>query len=113
MKDYSIYLADIIEAMAKIQRYTDGLTFESFAANEMAVDAVNRNLEIVGEAARSIPESIRNSNPQIPWQRMIGLRNMVIHAYFGIDLSIVWEIVRVNIPDTRPLIEAMLKAMED
>ena len=112
MKDYSIYLADIIEAMAKIQRYTDGLTFESFAANEMAVDAVNRNLEIVGEAARSIPESIRNSNPQIPWQRMIGLRNMVIHAYFGIDLSIVWEIVRVNIPDTRPLIEAMLKAME-
>jgi len=113
MKDYSIYLADIIEAMAKIQRYTDGLTFESFAANEMVVDAVNRNLEIIGEAARSIPESIRNSNPQIPWQRMIGLRNMVIHEYFGIDLSIVWEIVRVNIPDTRPLIEAMLKAMED
>ena len=112
MKDYTIYLADIIEAMAKIQRYTDGLTFESFAANEMAVDAVNRNLEIVGEAARSIPESIRNSNPQIPWQRMIGLRNIVIHEYFGIDLSIVWEIARVNIPDTRPLIEAMLKAME-
>ena len=113
MKDYSIYLADIIEAMAKIQRYTDGLTFESFAANEMVVDAVNRNLEIIGEAARSIPESIRNSNSQIPWQRMIGLRNIVIHEYFGIDLNIVWEIVRVNIPETRPLMEAMLKAMED
>jgi len=113
MKDSTIYLSDIIEAMAKIQRYTDGLTFESFAANEMVVDAVNRNLEIIGEAARSIPEGIRNSNPQIPWQRMIGLRNIVVHEYFGIDLNIVWEIVRVNIPETRPLMEAMLKAMED
>ena len=109
MKNHRVFLADIAEAMAKIRRYTEGLDFEDFAANDMVVDAVARNLGVIGEAARNVPDDIKQGHPQVPWSRMIGLRNLVVHEYFGIDLRIVWEIVRVNIPETRPVIEAILE----
>lgn len=84
------------------------MDFEGFAGNEMVVDAVARNLGVIGEAARNVPDDIKQRHPEVPWSRMIGLRNLVVHEYFGIDLGIVWEIVRVNIPETRPMIEEIL-----
>ncbi len=77
--------------------------------SEIVVDAVIRNLEVIGEASRNIPEDIRGEYPDIPWSKMIGLRNIAIHEYFGVDLSIVWEIITRNLPETRPQITAMLK----
>ncbi len=79
----------------------------------MVVDAVVRNLEIIGEAARNIPGDVREQYPVIPWKRMIGLRNIAIHEYFGVDLGIVWEIVVRNLPETRPLIANMLKGLDE
>jgi len=76
---------------------------------DLTVDAVLRNLEIVGEASRNIPPEIRSGYPDIPWGRMMGLRNIVSHEYFGIDLSIIWQIITVNLPETKPLIEKMIQ----
>lgn len=106
-RPYNVFLDDMCEAIDKVGRYIEGLTYETFVSNDMVVDAVIRNLEIIGEAARCIPEHVRNSGPEIPWSKMTGLRNLVAHEYFGVDLSIIWQIASKNIVDTKPLIEAL------
>lgn len=108
-----IFIEDILEAMDKIGRYIKDLSYETFAKNEMIVDAVLRNLEVLGEAARNIPEEIREKHPDIPWRRMIGLRNIAIHEYFGVDLSIIWEIITRNLPETKPMITEILKEFDE
>jgi uncharacterized protein with HEPN domain len=100
-----------LQAITKIERFTHGLTYENFEQNELVVDAVLRNLEIIGEAASNISDDVRLNYPNIPWKRMVGLRNIVIHAYFNVDLNIVWQIIQVNLPATKSHIEAMLDDM--
>ena len=112
-KNHKLFVEDVLEAIDKIERYTKGLTYETFVKNDMAVDAVIRNLEIIGEASRNISEDVRESYPDIPWKRMIGLRNVAIHEYFGVDLSIIWEIITSNLPETKPKIDAMLKEFKE
>ncbi len=111
-RDHKLYVEDILQSMDRIERYTRGQTFERFRRSEMVADAVIRNLEIIGEAARSIPQEVRQRHPDIPWTRMIGLRNIAIHEYFGVDLGIIWEIVRRNLPETRSKIVALLEKPE-
>jgi uncharacterized protein with HEPN domain len=111
-KTHRLFVEDILESMDKIQRYTKGLTYEGFVKDEMVVDAVIRNIEIIGEAARNIPEDVREKYPDVPWRRMIGLRNIAVHEYFGVDLSIVWEITTKNLPETRAMIAAILKSFD-
>ncbi len=103
-----IFIEDILEAINKIERFTQGMTDEAFKQDELVIDGVLRNLEVIGEAARNIPDNIRFNYPDIPWTRMVGLRNIVIHAYFTVDLNIIWQIIQVNLPATKPLIKAML-----
>jgi len=97
-RDYKVYLEDMLEAIQKIHRYMEGLSFESFALEEKTVDAVVRNLEILGEAVKQIPDSLRLEYPQVDWSRIAGLRDILIHQYFGIDLTIVWDIVENKLP---------------
>ena len=104
------FLEDILTAMGKIQRYTEDLDRDSFEDNELVVDGVIRNLEVIGEAAGNIPESVRSRHPDVPWKKMIGLRNIVAHEYFGIDLGIVWEIATRNIKETKAVVESVLEA---
>ncbi len=111
-KTHRLFVEDILESMDKIERYTKDLTYEGFVKDEMVVDAVIRNIEIIGEAARNIPEDVREEYPDVPWRRMIGLRNIAVHEYFGVDLSIVWEITTKNLPETRPMIAAILKSFD-
>ncbi len=108
-----IFLQDIIHSMDKIERFTRGMTDDDFEDNELVIDAVIRNLEIMGEAARNIPDSIRANYPHIPWKRIVGLRNIVTHAYFNVDLTIIWQIVVVNLPETKGDIQAMLDDLSD
>lgn len=107
-RDPKLYLDDILDAIAKIEEYTAGLTKDAFEANGMAVDAVIRNLEIIGEAARNIPEEVKAGASNVPWPQMIGLHNIVVHEYFGVDVDIIWVIVTKNLPETKTLLKGLL-----
>ncbi len=106
-RNKKMFIEDILEAIKKIKDYTKGLSYKEFIEKGMVVDAVIRNLEIIGEATKNLPESIRKENPEIPWSKMIGLRNIATHAYFGIDLEIIWEIITKNLPETEGQIEKL------
>ncbi len=93
-RDYRVYLDDILTACGKIGQYTAGMSYEDFSDDTKTVDAVVRNLEIIGEAARNVPESIRSQAPEVEWRRMADLRNILIHEYFGVDTEILWDIVQ-------------------
>lgn len=108
-RPYKLFLEDIIGSIEKIDKYIKEMSFDDFQDNSLTIDAVIRNLEIIGEATKNIPPDIRSGYPDIPWGRMMGLRNIVSHKYFSIDLSIIWQIVTVNLPETKPLIEGMIK----
>ncbi len=88
-----VYLDDIIEAIRRIESYTEGMEFSAFAKNPMVIDAVVRNLEVLGEAAGRLPEEIRAGAPGIEWRKIIALRNVLAHEYFGIHPKIVWDVV--------------------
>jgi hypothetical protein len=108
-RDYKLFIEDIFDSIEKIERYVEGMDFDSFTADGKTVDAVIRNIEIIGEAAKNIPVVIRDEYPEIPWGRLVGLRNIVSHAYFGIDLKIIWQIITKNLPEIKPLIEELQK----
>ena len=112
-RHYSLFFEDTIDAMNKIESYIKDLDYDSFSQNNMIIDAVVRNLEIIGEAVKNIPDNIIDKYPDIPWKRMIGLRNIVIHTYFGIDLENIWKIVTENIPDVKPKIIEILNNLKD
>lgn len=82
-----ILIEDILEAINKIERFTTGLSSESFLRDDKTADAVVRNLEIIGEAAGRFPGDYRARDPRISWRKMIGLRHRIVHEYFGIDLA--------------------------
>lgn len=103
------YLADIITAAEKIERFTDGMTYESFVADEKTVDAVLRNFEVIGEAAKKVPTNVRNEYDEIPWEEMAGMRDKLIHGYATVDLEIVWTTVSEDVP----LIVSQLKRIRD
>jgi len=97
-RDHLLFLEDILEAIAKIERYTQGLSFETFRENDMAVDAVIRNFEVIGEAVRHIPDNIKERYPDVEWKEAAGFRNILIYDYFGIDVEAVWDTMKNNIP---------------
>ena len=112
-RHFSLFFEDTLEAMNRIENYIKDLDFDSFAQNNMVIDAVIRNLEIIGEAIKNIPDNIINKYPDIPWKRMIGLRNIVIHTYFGIDLENIWKIITENIPEVKPKFVTILDDIKD
>ena len=111
-KDESVYLRHILDAFVQIEFYMDDVSHEEFLQNRLLQDGVIRQLEVMGEAARNLSDDLRNEYPQIPWRQMIGLRNRMAHAYFNVDLQIVWEIVRGDIPDLKEKIKRILNEMD-
>lgn len=85
-RDWEFRIQDIIDSISKIEKYLDGLDIENFKNNSLVIDAVIRNLEIIGESSNHLPRSLHEKFPKIPWNQMIGLRNILIHQYFGNDL---------------------------
>jgi uncharacterized protein with HEPN domain len=111
-KDPRVYLAHILECAQKIERYTKGGEKE-FHNDTMLQDAVIRNFEIIGEAAKRVPEAYCRANSQIPWRLMAGFRDVLIHAYEGIDLKRVWQIVRHDLPVVKEAVEKLLPPLEE
>lgn len=97
-RDVLLYLNDIRESIAKIIKYTDGMSYEQFTTNDMAIDAVIRNFEIIGEASAHISDDVQSACQDIPWFKMKGMRNLVAHEYYKVDLLIVWDTARDSLP---------------
>ncbi|MFZ2053734.1 MAG: DUF86 domain-containing protein [Candidatus Aminicenantales bacterium] len=92
-RDYRVYVEDILEASRRIRLYTKRMTEDDFERSPMAVDAVVRNLEVIGEAAGRIPKDIKLKAPDTEWRKIVALRNLLAHQYFGVNTKIVWDIV--------------------
>jgi uncharacterized protein with HEPN domain len=111
-RDHRVYLKDILEAIRKIKKYTRNLTFEELTKDELVLDGVVRNLEIIGEAVKQIPAEIKNKNPDIEWKKIAGLRDILTHAYFGIDEAIVWDVIKNKIPELKNKISKIISEID-
>ena len=106
------YVADILTAIQEVEDFTRGMEYEAFAADKKTVNAVVRSLEVMGEAAKRVPDAARLQYPDVPWKRMTGMRDKLIHEYSGVDLEIVWTVVKTELPPVKPLIDQVLQDME-
>ena len=106
--EYLDYVEDILDAMSKAEILLEGFTFEQFEVDFRTNFAVVRALEIVGEATKRLPDSLRQKYPDIPWRGMAGMRDRIIHAYDTVDLEIVWDVVKKDIPEITPRLQKIL-----
>jgi uncharacterized protein with HEPN domain len=113
LREYAFYLEDMLKSCQKIIRFTKGLTFAQFKKDVKTYDAVVRNLEIIGEAAKHVPDDVRILMPDIEWRKAAGLRDMLAHAYFGIDNSILWDVVCNKVPELQQSVKFLLKKLKD
>ncbi len=107
-RNYGDYIQDIYDSVVDIENFIKGMEFEEFSINKKTVNAVTRSLEVIGEAAKKIPETLKKKYDHIPWKRMAGMRDKLIHEYFGVDIEILWEVIKDEIPTLKPAIKLML-----
>lgn len=112
-RDYSDYINDLVTSIKDISTFIESMTYNVFIEDKKTVNAVIRSLEIIGEAAKSIPDDIKNKYINIPWKEMAGMRDKLIHQYFGVDLSIVWNVITEEIPSIEPELEKLKLSLKD
>lgn len=96
-----LLLNDIRESIDRIEKYTEGMSLEDFSKDRKTIDAVARNLEIMGEAANRLPDEFKEIHSDVEWYKIVGLRHRIVHEYFGVDLQIIWRILRKDLPELR------------
>ena len=108
MRDYKLYIDDIYNSIKKIEKYTKGISLAQLKKDELKIDGIARNLEIIGEAVKRIPVEFKNKYPDIEWKKIAGLRDILIHAYFGIDTEVLWDIAKNKIPELKKNLKTLL-----
>jgi len=111
-RDQKLFLNDIVSAMESIESFVEGMTLEEVEKDDKTSRAVVRKFEIIGEATKHLSEKIKEENPEIPWKNMAGMRNRLIHAYFGVDYKLVWEAIKIEIPRLKPKLEEILEKLD-
>jgi uncharacterized protein with HEPN domain len=110
-RTYIDYVTDIKNELGKIEAFTHRFSYEDFIKDEKTVYAVIRCFEIIGEAVKKLPEEIKKQHPDIPWKRIAGMRDKLIHGYFGVDYPTLWQTVKKRCPEIKPKIEHILKTL--
>lgn len=106
-RQVKLYVEDINSAIEDIKSFTKDLTFQKFKRNKLVIDAVVRNLEVIGEAARNIPKETKDQYPEISWRKIESMRNRIIHEYFNVDLEIVWDTIQKDLPTLEDQIKSI------
>ena len=109
-REYRLYLSDILEAQERIQEYTKKMTYKEFDLSNITIDAVIRNLEVIGEAARKLPFEIKNKSREIEWRKIVAMRNVLTHEYFGVNTQIVWDVVQNKIKPIGKFCQKLLES---
>jgi uncharacterized protein with HEPN domain len=107
-RDWRLYADDIVESCGKIRRYVSGMTFEEFVADDRTRDAVIRNIEVIGEAAKNLPDEVIARAPEVEWRKVRGMRDVVAHGYFGLDLKVVWSIATTKVEELESTVRKIL-----
>ncbi|HJW89568.1 MAG TPA: DUF86 domain-containing protein [Anaerolineales bacterium] len=111
-RKFSVYIRDMLQNMLDSQDFIRGMSYEEFTADKKTINAVLRSIEVIGEAVKHIPDDIRNIYPIVPWKEMAGMRDKVIHFYFGVDVETVWLVVKERIPEIMPILYKILADLE-
>ena len=107
-REIADYLVDILTAIVEVEDFTRGMEYEEFTTDKKTINAVIRSLEVLGEATKHIPSPFRKKHPDIPWSKMAGLRDVLIHDYMGVDLMTVWKVVKERLPEVKEQVKALL-----
>jgi uncharacterized protein with HEPN domain len=108
----SLFIKDILQNMNDAMDFIEGISYDQFVADKKTLNAVLRSIEVIGEATKNIPDEVRAKYPQVPWKEMAGMRDKVIHSYFGVDRETVWLVVKDRIPAIRSMIQQVLEDLE-
>ncbi len=111
IREYKDYLVDIIDAIEKAESFVKGMNFESFEKDAKTTFAVIRAFEVMGEAVKKIPSSVRNKHKNLPWKEMAGMRDKLIHEYFGIKPRVVWKTIKRDLPKIKPYLQSILDSL--
>jgi uncharacterized protein with HEPN domain len=110
-RDYSDYLQDMLDSINDIESFTHGMSYTTFRDDRKTIYAVTRCIEIIGEGANKIPKYLKDQYPEIPWVQVAGMRNKMIHEYFGVDVSILWQTIEDDIPFLKNAIEEIINSL--
>jgi|SRR5659263_33271 len=111
-RDYSDFVQDILDTINDVEDFIGGMDFEDFIKDKKSVYSVVRAIEIIGEATKNVPKLIRTKYPDVPWKKMAGMRDRLVHGYFGVDLEILWETAKEDVPQLKTPVSKVLEDLE-
>lgn len=109
MRDHALFITDILQAIERIESFINGMDYDAFVEDDKTLSAVVRKLEIIGEAVKQLPDSFKQQHPTIPWKQIAGMRDKLIHFYFGVDPLLVWQTVENRLPELKSAITVTTK----
>jgi len=111
-RDLKLFINDIIEAMESIENFVEGMSREEIVQDDKTSSAVIRKFEVIGEATKHLPDWLKEEYPDVPWRTMAGMRDKLIHAYFGIDYVLVWDAIKIELPELKPRLQEILAKLK-